>query len=153
MRVHPSLSLGKWLGLGCFLALCGVSCSSSKSALNPVQGKVLYKDQPVAGALVTFHPKGDNNIKTIRPVGLTKEDGTFTLTSGQDEGALAGDYVVTFICSEPVGGLKTNKEKIISTAPPETQDRFQGAYSNAVTSKYNVVIKAGPNQLEPFKLQ
>jgi hypothetical protein len=152
MQVHSPPSLPRWLWLGCFLALCGVSCSSNKSALNPVQGKVLYKDKPIAGALVTFHPKGDNNIKTIRPVGLTKEDGTFTLTTGSDEGALPGEYVVTFICSEPVGGSNATK-KIISSAPPETQDRFQGAYSNAETSKFNVVLKAGPNQLEPFKLQ
>src|SRR5207245_3238340 len=79
------------------------------SGLHPVQGKVFYKDQPLGGVLVTFHPKGASDIRTVRPVGLTREDGTFTLTTGQQEGAPAGEYVATFICSETAvakGGAK-----------------------------------------------
>jgi hypothetical protein len=135
--------------LGLLLLLpCG--CGSG-SALNPVKGKVTFKNEPLKGAVVTFHPKGATDVKTIRPVGLTDEKGEFTLTSGQKEGAMAGEYVVTIICSEevtPKGG-----KKVISTGPPETRDRLQGAYAEHTKSTLNVEVKPGPNQLEPFVLK
>jgi hypothetical protein len=127
-----------------------LSCSSG-SGLNPVQGKVLYKDQPLKGALVTFHPKGQNDVKTIRPVGFTNDDGTFTVVTGKDEGAPAGEYIVTFVCSEQVGSKEG--KKVISSAPPETQDKLQGIYANRETSTFKVEIKNGPNQLQPFNLK
>ena len=148
MPLRLSSSVARWLlallvGLGC------LSCSGNAGP-NPVQGKVLYKDQPLKGVLVTFHPKAGADLTTHLPVGLTKDDGTFTLTTGQNEGAPAGEYVVTFLCSEEV---ETKGKKALSTAPPETQDRFQGAYANRATSTFLVEIKKGANQLEPFRLK
>jgi hypothetical protein len=151
MKVHSFVSLPRWHWPGCLLALCCLSCSSSKSEFNPVQGKVLYKDQPLAGATVTFHPKGKTDLQTIRPVGLTKEDGSFALNTGPDAGAPAGQYIVTFICSEVVG--QQGDKKVISSRPPETRDRLQGAYADAQTSTFQVEIKIGPNQLAPFQLK
>ena len=89
MQVHASRAPHIWRWAGLLLACCCLSCSSD-SGLQPVQGKVLYKNQPIAGALVTFHPKGATDVRTLRPVGMTKEDGTFTLTTGDKEGAPAG---------------------------------------------------------------
>jgi hypothetical protein len=150
MRIFSlaSPARGWWLVLLC--AFGCLSCSSS-TALNPVKGKVLYKNEPIKGVTVTFHPKGDDGLKTIRPVGFTAEDGSFTLTSGQKEGAASGEYIVTFLCSEEIGGK--GGKKAISTAPPDTRDRFQGAFSNAATSKFKAQIKDGPNQLQPFELK
>jgi hypothetical protein len=127
-----------------------LSCSGSEE-LNSVQGKVLHNDQPVKGVLVTFHPKGDYDLKAVLPTGLTKDDGTFTLTTGGKAGAPAGEYVVTFFCSEEV--MPKGGKKAISTAPPETRDRFQGAYAEKSSSKFVVKIKNGFNQLEPFHLK
>src|SRR5262249_26483480 len=131
-------------------ALACLSCSGSGPVLNPVQGKVLYKDQPLRGVLVTFHPTGPTDVHTLRPTGLTREDGTFSLTTGQSEGAPAGTYVITFLCPEEVG---PKGKKALSTAPPDTQDRFQGAYANHATSPFTAEVKKGPNQLEPFRLK
>jgi hypothetical protein len=131
-------------------AVCCLGCSGS-SGLNPVKGSVLHNGQPLAGALVTFHPKGATDIATLRPVGLTGEDGTFTLTTGPDPGAPAGEYIVTFLCSEeivPKGG-----KKLMSMAPPETRDRLGGAYVSPEASRFNVEIKKGDNQLPPFQLK
>jgi hypothetical protein len=128
-------------------ALCCLSCSGS-SGLNPVQGKVLYKDQPLGGAVVTFHPKGADQVTAVPSVGRTKEDGTFTLTTGTKEGAPTGEYVVTIICPEEPKGKQG-----FSTEAPDTPDRFQGAYANMATSKFKVEIKSGPNALEPFPLK
>ena len=131
-------------------ALCGLACSGS-SQLNPVQGKVLYKNEPLAGALVTLHPKGSADVKADRPVGLTKDDGTFTVMTGQQEGAPAGEYMVTIICSRSV-----NKKagKVMSLgAEEETADILRGMYADVNNSKLSVTITSGPNQLEPFDLK
>jgi hypothetical protein len=128
-------------------ALCCLACSGPK--LNPVQGKVLYRNRPLKGAVVTFHPKGANDVTAVRPVGLTGEDGTFTLTTGTKKGAPAGEYVVTILCSEEV----RPKDKTISTEPPDTRDMLGGAYANRDRSKITVTVKDGDNQLDPFDLK
>ena len=150
MPVHPSLSLPGWPWLGCLLILCCLSCSSG-SGLNPVQGKVLYKNQGIKGALVTFHLKGSDPITDVRPVGLTQEDGTFTLTTGSKEGAPAGEYVVTIIWPQTVG--PPLREGEIAAKQPDTEDRLHGAYANAKTSVLKAVVKEGANQLDPFPLK
>ena len=137
-----------WPWLVLLPALFCLSCSRG-GGLNPVRGKVLYKNQPLKGALVTFHPRGANDITTVRPVGLTREDGTFTVTTGQKEGAPAGEYVVTLICSEEVA---RKDKRTISTEPPQTRDRFGGTYANRETSKFRVEIRSCVTQLEPFNL-
>ncbi|HZN35356.1 MAG TPA: hypothetical protein VFB80_16115, partial [Pirellulaceae bacterium] len=117
--------------------------------LNPVQGKVLHQNQPLAGALVAFHPDGPRDINVENSVGLTKEDGTFHLTTGQKDGARAGKYTVTIICSE----IPQSAKKNLSTAGVDSVDRLKGAYANVDASKIKVEIKTGPNQLEPFDLK
>jgi hypothetical protein len=150
MRALRSLSRPRWGWLIVLGGLCGLSCSGSDRAeLNPVQGKVLHKNQPLRGALVTFHPKDGKDLTVTPPTGLTGEDGTFSLTTGQKAGAPAGEYVVTVICSEVPAGAK----KGISTGGAETQDRLQGAYADRATSKIPVTVKKGVNQLEPFDLK
>jgi hypothetical protein len=133
-----------------FVGLCGLACSGS-DGLNPVQGKVIYKDQPLAGALVTFHPKGATDIKTERPVGRTKEDGTFTLQTGQKEGAPTGQYVVTIICPQPLNKKAT--KQITFGESEETVDILGGRYADSTASQIPATIKGGQNQLEPFNLK
>jgi hypothetical protein len=132
------------------LSLGGVSCSGGGGPkLNPVQGKVLYKKEPLPGALFTFHPKDTTDMNVIPPVGLTGEDGTFKVTTGQKDGAAAGEYVVTIICSQvPTGGKKP-----VSTGGVDTQDRLGGTYADRANSRITVKIKEGTNQLEPFDLK
>jgi hypothetical protein len=130
------------------MSVLGLSCSGS-AALNPVRGKVVYKGQPLAGALVTFHPKGGGGLKSVPSTGLTKDDGTFAVVTGDKEGAPAGEYVVTVICSENVGA----KKGAISTAMPDTQDKLKGAYASKESSRLSVTIKSGENQLDPFDLK
>lgn len=129
------------------VCLLNTSCSSEK--YYPVKGKVLLNDKPLANATVAFHPKGSANLKTTTSTGVTKEDGTFTLMTGDKEGAPAGEYVVTIICSETVGVKKGE----IATGPPETVDKLKGAYADKSKSQITVTITAGENNLEPFKLK
>ena len=150
-RSHPTRLVSLTLSGLVYLGLLG--CSGGEK-LNTVSGKVFFRDQPLAGALVTFHPKAAmNDVKVERPTGLTKEDGTFTITTGQKEGAAPGEYVVTIICSEVPKADGSKKGKSFGTGDIDTVDRLQGAYANMAASKIVVVIKAGNNELEPFNLK
>jgi len=145
---NPARPLCLWGGLLALLALGAVSCSGGTS-LNPVAGKVLHKDQPLSGALVTLHPKGATDHTAVPATGLTKDDGTFTVTTGNQDGAPAGEYVVTVVCSR----MPKNAKKGLGTGNIDTEDVLQGAYANRDTSKIFVTLKAGPNQLETFNLK
>lgn len=134
-----------WIGVA---AISCASCTKTAETFNPVQGKVLFKGEPLGGALVSFHPEGET--KLDRPTGFTKPDGTFNLTTGQVEGALAGKYKVTLICSQIPEAAKGGG---LSTGGLETEDSLQGAYANVDASQITVTIKNGPNQLEPFDLK
>lgn len=139
----------RWAGV-LVLALGCLGCSSEER-LHPVSGKVMYKSQPLAGALVTLHPQGSNDPRTERPNGFTQKDGTFTLTTGQKAGAPAGQYLVTIICSrstQPAG-----KGKIINTGEDDSVDVLGGMYANPNTSKITVEIRPGNNILPPIELQ
>jgi len=148
MRRRLRFVLLRSITFAVMVGMCALGCSGS-GKLNPVTGKVMYKSQPLAGALVTFHPKGSKDFKTERPTGLTKEDGTFSISTGKNEGAPEGEYVVTIICSQTPG----NAGKKISTGGMETVDVLKGAYSGVENSRLLVTVKSGSNQLEPFDLK
>jgi hypothetical protein len=60
----------------------------------PVTGKIIYQDQPVANARITFHNKATEGGRSA--TGRTGPDGTFSLTTFKtDDGALPGDYIIT----------------------------------------------------------
>jgi hypothetical protein len=141
--IRAALTLPLW-------AMLLTSCSGG---LQSVSGKVLYKGQPIKGAVVTFHPKAGDEMKTQRPGGVTGEDGTFSLSTGKEPGAAPGDYVVTIIwLKEPEGTAA--KPKVIGTEPPPVpDDAFQGRYADRSRSQITATIKPGVNQLEPFKLE
>jgi hypothetical protein len=149
MRRQPafgSLSLvARWLPVAA--ALLGTSCGGG---LNPVEGKVLVNGQPARGAVVTFHPKGEDSLTTRRPSGVAREDGTFTLsTTKPGDGAAAGEYLVTVVWpDEPKG----DKPALGTEPPPEPPDRLNGRYADRAKPAVTAVVKPGKNQLQPFEL-
>jgi hypothetical protein len=131
-------------------AVACASCSGSGgAALNPVRGKILDgKGQPLAGAVVTFHPKSlSKSANVMTSVGRAGADGEFTLATGDKNGAPAGEYVVTVIWPE-----EPKQDGKISMAPPENRDRLNGAFANRDSTKLRAEVKAGPNQLDPIRL-
>jgi hypothetical protein len=133
-----------------------VSCSGGVSSLNPVTGKVLYKDVPAGGVLVAFHLVG-GDLKSPVPTGFTNDDGVFEIETGQVPGAAAGEYIVTMTWNvEPPGTKKAKGVTTMSmTSEVVTVDKLKGSYSDVKNSKLpHVTIKKGVNTLDPpFKLQ
>jgi hypothetical protein len=142
-----------WRLLVLIPAVFSLSCSGG-AKYNPVRGKVLYKSEPIEGVIVTFHPKGKEKLPEL-PIGVTEEDGSFTVNMGKGEGAPEGDYVVTFYCPEKVEEKPGKKAQPKGMVMQNVQlaDRFKGAYTSEAKSNFNVSIKPGKNELEPFNLK
>jgi hypothetical protein len=62
----------------------------------PVRGEVLFRDAPVAEAMVVFHPLDATAPAVQRPLGITDAEGRFSLTTFRtNDGAPAGRYAIT----------------------------------------------------------
>jgi hypothetical protein len=69
-------------------------CSRGPAVVR-VEGKVTLNDQPLTGAVVTYHPDGNTPGDALAS-GRTDETGQFTLRGRSgSEGAMAGSYKVT----------------------------------------------------------
>lgn len=120
-------------------------CSNSHG-LASVTGLVLYKDQPVEGATVIFHPQG--GAATARPAqGKSDSSGHFTVTTylgpnEQPAGALPGDYKVTVTkIDEPIGAFDPHKDP-----PPKNHLPLKYALPNQ--TPLTVTINPGTNRPE-----
>src|SRR5262245_16860604 len=79
------------LSLPVFAAGCG------KPAMVPVQGKVVFRGGPVTNGLIVFTPEAKGPLA----VGRIKDDGTFSLYTGENPGAYPGNYRVTISSLAP----------------------------------------------------
>jgi hypothetical protein len=74
----------------------GCNNNQAPPRLVPVSGKLVYKNKPVAQALVQFYPDASKGAQGFAATGQTKLDGTFTLqTYPHGPGAAPGRYAVT----------------------------------------------------------
>jgi hypothetical protein len=124
-------------------------CSSGHGTAN-VAGSVLYKNQPVDGATVIFHPKSEG--PTAKPAqGKTDHSGHFTLTTyfgptDQPAGAVPGEYTVTVTkIDEPQGAYDPHKD-------PPLKNHLPLKYSTPQQSPLTATIKPGSNRPE-FRLE
>jgi hypothetical protein len=146
--MRQALAPCRWLPA--LAALCCAACSGG-GGLHPVHGQVLFKGKPAQGALVVFRPKGDDSLTAVPATGETREDGTFTLFTGPNEGAAAGEYSVTITWPEEAPVPKDGP-RIRMDAPPSPPDRLKGHYAKP-DKAFTVQVKPGKNQLEPFNLK
>jgi hypothetical protein len=135
---------------GSLLAAAVALCSGCGGAADgrvpvvPVQGKVLVRGQPAAGALVIFHPVGAPDANTPRPTAVAADDGTFILsTYDTGDGAPAGSYLVTVTWDE--------RDEEADDGVPGV-DRLRGRYADPSQSGLRVEVQSGTNELPPFDL-
>lgn len=130
-------------------------CSSNGPKLYPTTGKVTVKGQAAEGALVVFHPKGNDAIDALRPSGTVGADGTFTLVSGPDaNGAPAGEYEVAVVWDAPPPPPKGKLKGMGGEGEAkEVGDRLRGRYKNPKTSGLTATVTAGPTQVPTFDLK
>lgn len=129
-----------WLSISC------VGCGNS-NGMNPVYGKVLYKNEPAVGATVYFHRVGSADpLHEQVPMGVIQEDGTFALAGPAGDGAPAGEYVVLVEWKEGAGKRRGRSPGL--NAP----DRLKGRYLNMHKPLLHAEVKPGTNRLSAFEL-
>jgi hypothetical protein len=123
------------------LALTLAGCAKDRKPVVPVRGKVFLGRTPANGALVVFHPVGDNDPAAVRPQGVAGSDGAFELTTYKEkDGAPPGEYNVTFMWT--IEDPKTKREW--SPLPIR--------YMTPEKSGVRVTIREGSNDLQPITL-
>lgn len=136
--------IGSLIALG-LLALACSACgkASERKAVYPTAGTVLYDGKALEQAMVVLHPVDDSAPPPIRPYGISAADGTFALTTYEaDDGAPAGEYLVTVECRRSSG-------KDEDKPPPNL---LPGRYARPANSGLRVRIAPGANELPPLKL-
>ena len=78
----------------CLLAVLA-GCSKQPTTLNHVAGKVFYKGAPLHTGLIVFSPDTNRGESGKIAFSKIKEDGSFTLNTGDAPGVTAGWYRVT----------------------------------------------------------
>lgn len=112
----------------------------------PVQGELLVDGEPAEGALVIFHPVSSSEPKTTNPNGRVQPDGSFHVTTYEsDDGAPAGQYVVTVFWPEP--------PKSPVDHPAMGPDRLKGRFTDPEASNIRITVSEGENILDPINLQ
>jgi hypothetical protein len=141
------------------LAGCGNS-----AGLFPVSGKVLYRGEPAAGAVVYFHrqAKPGSASQTI-PYGIVEDDGSFEVTSDDlGNGASPGSYIVLVewrdysgdnVTVTPSKGKGKGKVKQVKRSRIRSgSDRLKGRYFDISKPLLHAEVKAEKNPLAPFEL-
>jgi hypothetical protein len=140
-------------------AIASGGCGSP-AGLVPVSGKVLYRGEPAAGAVVYFHRQAEpGSASTPIPYGIVEDDGTYSLTTeGLGSGARPGTYTVLVEWRDtkgdgvtPVktrGNVKLVKRSRVRSGP----DRLNGRYFDIAKPLLHADIAAGSNPLAPFEL-
>jgi hypothetical protein len=115
------------------------SCSGS-AARYPVQGQVLVGDQPVADAMVVFHPQFETPPGQPKPLGITDAEGKFQLTTLQaNDGALPGDYRITVeLRQERLSG-----EELVRDGP----NLLPAKYAKAETTPFAFTVGKQTNEV------
>jgi hypothetical protein len=127
------------------LAGCGKKAPSiERHAVQPVEGQVIWKQKPLAGAYVTFYPRGwQEHAFSSNPSATTDSDGRYRLgTYKKDDGAPAGKYTITVTCPD-------RSPSAPKMYPPNILPK---EYSTPETSGLEVEIVEGTNVVPPVDL-
>ena len=85
--------------LACSVALVG--CQKKSTALHQVTGKVFFKGAPLTSGLIVFSPDTNRGESGQIAYSKIRDDGTYTLQTGEGKGATAGWYRVTIAALSP----------------------------------------------------
>jgi hypothetical protein len=129
----------------CSLALAGLlaaGCSNKPTALNQVTGKVIYKGAPLKSGLIVFSPdtsRGENGKIAFSKI---KEDGAYTLYTGDAPGVTAGWYRVTIAS---LSGSTTSYDSPLTSLIPDK-------YRDPQLSQVQCEVKANRDNHLDFNL-
>jgi hypothetical protein len=130
-----------------FLTQASCRAKPSRAPVFPVRGKVFYRGQPAAGALVFFLPLHD--ALADKPHGKVDAAGAFEISTYRlNDGAPPGEYAVTILWPGP--NPHSNGEGDEDNQGP---DQLGGRYTSGTNSTWHVKVAEQPIELDPFELE
>ena len=140
-----SLTVRNLVRFLCFLLL--LACVGCRKPTHhglpkfPVKGKVLVNGSPAPRMAVLFHHSDQNIPGNCRyPTGVSDQNGVFVLsTEGKNDGAVAGEYKVTFTW--------------LSSAELDAIDMLKGAFGNPGSAKFQVKVPLPDDRPVEFDLK
>jgi hypothetical protein len=140
-------------------ALAAGGCGNP-AGLVPVSGKLLYRGEPAAGAVVYFHRQPEPGaVSTPIPNGIVEDDGTFSLaTDGLGRGARPGNYSVLVEWREEKGGgiapvKSRGKAKLVKRSRMRSgPDRLKGRYLDLTKPLLHAEVAVSSTSLPAFEL-
>jgi len=121
----------------CVLAFSAAGCSSSGLDLQPVTGKVVFKDRrPVKGAIIELVSEAGTGAR-----GKTDSEGRFELSTGGHKGALVGKYQVAIIQMLVIDGAASHSKSHHAALV------IHPKYAKLETSGLVCEVKNGSNEL------
>ena len=137
--------MSRFLAGAALAAALVMSGCSGKLRTYPVSGELFIDGKPAEDAFVYLHPSGGLPDGAPRPFAQVDKDGRFTLsTYVSNDGAPAGEYIVTFEWRERSGLLKQNFDG---------PDRLKNIYYDPKKSNFHVTIEKGSIVLPRYDLQ
>jgi hypothetical protein len=152
-------------------ALAFAGCGRTRGYY-PVYGKIHYRGEPAAGAVVYFHRTGGGNGEVtgdVTPMAVARDDGSFELACDTSDGAPAGVYNVLVewrpkssapVVVSPVSyapragkpGRVTPAPRISRFTRTKPADRLNGRYFDTAHPLLTAEVKAETNNLPTFEL-
>jgi len=125
----------------------GCAKSDDRKPVFPVTGRAIYKAEPMAGAMIGFHPLGDNDPRALRAQATADKDGRFQMTTyTTGDGAPAGEYAVTIYWpAKRTKGKATDPTAEEEDMPP---DRLNRVYTVPATTKLRATVQEQPNTID-----
>lgn len=112
----------------------------------PVAGRLTFKGQPVAEAMVVLHRVDGDVEGHQKPMAYTGGDGTFQLTTiKHNDGAPPGTYIITVELRAP----KTVGEETVRSGP----NLLPAQYAKPKSSKLKCSVVAGDNRIPTIELK
>jgi hypothetical protein len=126
--------------LALMLTACG---AEGRKPVFPMSGKALFEGEPMAGAMLTFHPLDDKDPRAIRSQATVDAEGNYQLTTYfTGDGAPAGDYAITIYWPDrPAANPDEPVEEEVDKLPP---DRLAKSFTNPKTTVLRVKVREQP---------
>ncbi|UUO08401.1 hypothetical protein M4951_08805 [Blastopirellula sp. J2-11] len=127
--------------IAALLTGCGEAPYDDGLLKHQVTGLVTVNGQPLDRVIVRFQSTDSSKTgNAAQPVGVTDAEGKFALsTSADEDGAVAGEYVVTF--------LRTAKNS------ESGDDMFRNRFTKPAQSKHRVTVPDHDLEVPPIHLE
>lgn len=130
----------------CALVTALAGCESQPPALAPVRGQVIYQGRPLPSGMIVFTPDAQRGSNGPSAKGDIQADGSYTLTTDGQLGAVAGWHRVT------LAALEVQPTGMRGTLAQRAQPLLPTRYSDPELSGQVQEVKPGKENILDFRL-